>query len=838
MNKKLWNVFYLDKEKDIKVNLYKNKDDELNYVIETPNHKNGNLITNFARVCDLSLSKGENGAEVIKGTILASLNGDNREVYILRLNGTKVANIYADGVIDIRAKVPAISKVLMSQTKRYDYPIEKTLVKTYILKKYKFRTDLHTHMNANLPTDALIALGLKYQMRYSYYFIRKLGLKITDAQREKLEYYKAIIYNRYKDCGLQGKAFERKVMDETYINFADLIFNNLENANENIIKIRNSLTLVKEGQCVFTNLEKLYVYRYVFCKGRESEIKVKYGKRDVSKIPSKGVRNYLYQMLEDVKPGSKYRKNTILQDKLLWIAREYKKQGIELAEISTTDLAKKGDAGINYLKQIHDIMPKIEKETGVSLRFLVAIRRIWFTPKQIMEAFDVAKVMSLSPYVVGTDIIGEEVNSIREFKDLIAEMVEFATEKDKDFTIQIHAGENDSFSNNVYDSIKCVKEALIAKAIREGKSVDKLVYPKVRIGHGLYSNNDNEVDKRRLLDIMKESGAIIEFQLSSNVRLNNLTDLENHPIKQYLDYGVNCVQGTDGCGMYGTDTFEEQLALKNLLNVSDEQFEKMRKVEDKVIAGRKEYFKRQTKAFKEMIKGETLENVILKLEEKAFEERKLKKTKIYLKNTNNSEKVFNNIIPLLPTDKFPVVIAGGSFNTDGRTTQISEAASNALEELVRRLDEKKVYFVVGSKMQGYEKEVLEISRRLNKKFDVFAIVPNMISDEDIKNLKSEQLSGIRISPETEDPTIYKSFNYEIFERRNSAVIAFDGNTPVTNLIQEAKNGKGKSKIFINLDNKNLKAKAESLSGYVTPFKETFVNDLLEEYPELEDVDEE
>ena len=154
MNKKLWNVFYLDKEKDIKVNLYKNKDDELNYVIETPNHKNGNLITNFARVCDLSLSKGENGADVIKGTILASLNGDNREVYILRLNGTKVANIYADGVIDIRAKVPAISKVLMSQTKRYDYPIEKTLVKTYILKKYKFRTDLHTHMNANLPTDA------------------------------------------------------------------------------------------------------------------------------------------------------------------------------------------------------------------------------------------------------------------------------------------------------------------------------------------------------------------------------------------------------------------------------------------------------------------------------------------------------------------------------------------------------------------------------------------------------------------------------------------------------------------------------------------------------------
>ena len=90
MNKKLWNVFYLDKEKDIKVNLYMNRKDELDYVIETPNHKNGNLITNFARVCDLSVSEDDKGVGVIKGTILASLNGENREVYDFRINGVKI----------------------------------------------------------------------------------------------------------------------------------------------------------------------------------------------------------------------------------------------------------------------------------------------------------------------------------------------------------------------------------------------------------------------------------------------------------------------------------------------------------------------------------------------------------------------------------------------------------------------------------------------------------------------------------------------------------------------------------------------------------------------------
>jgi len=51
---------YLDKEKDIIVNLYRENDDELTYIIETPNHKTGNLITNLARICGLETEKNEN----------------------------------------------------------------------------------------------------------------------------------------------------------------------------------------------------------------------------------------------------------------------------------------------------------------------------------------------------------------------------------------------------------------------------------------------------------------------------------------------------------------------------------------------------------------------------------------------------------------------------------------------------------------------------------------------------------------------------------------------------------------------------------------------------------
>ena len=158
--------FYLDKEHDIIVNLYRKDEDTLTYIIETPNHKTGNLITNFAKICNLPISKNEKDMKIIQGDISAHINGDNQEVYPLRLGGIKVANIYVDHDIFIKAKIPAINKTLMSQTKDYKIDISKTLIKSYILKKEKFRTDLHTHIHANLNADDLIALGIKHQIKY------------------------------------------------------------------------------------------------------------------------------------------------------------------------------------------------------------------------------------------------------------------------------------------------------------------------------------------------------------------------------------------------------------------------------------------------------------------------------------------------------------------------------------------------------------------------------------------------------------------------------------------------------------------------------------------------
>ena len=834
MNQKLFTRFYLDKEKDIIVNLYTEKEDELTYILETPNHNTGNLITNLARLCKVQLSKNENDMKIIKGTIPASINGDNEIVYIFRLGGFKIANIFENGKIELKAKIPAISKTLMSQTKEYDLPIEKTIVKSYILKKSKFKTDLHTHMNANLTPDCLIALGIANQIKYPLYYIKKLNLKMSKSQEEKILKQRENVEKQFKDCKLTGKYLTRKIDDNTFINFADFILNNKENAEYNISKIRTSLSILKDGQAVFTNLEKLYLYRYVFARGIRDTEKIEIRKEKIDKIPDKNIRSIVKQMLKDKEKGSQYQNNTLFEDKLLWIAREYKKQGIEYVEITDTNLAKKGKAGIRVIEQMHNIMPKIEKETGVKIRLLVGIRRIPLTiikdeqqnENYLRETLDVLKAIAKSPYVAGSDFIGEEINSINELQPVINEIVRYVVEEDPNFTIRIHAGENDSLRDNVENSIDCILNSL-----KPGEKI-----PNFRLGHGLYTTDLNSENGKKLIEKMQKTGAVLEFQLTSNVRLNNLSNLQKHPIKTYLKNNIKCVQGTDGCGMYGTDTIDEQLALQNLLGLNDNDFEKMRKVEDEIIERSNKYFEEKSKAFEKFLNGRSIEEAIMEEELKNEAKNKNKKMNLRIREGILSEDALKEKIKDLPTDKVPIIIAGGSFNAQGRETMLTEAGRKILTELIERVNDKKAYFVIGHKMQGYEKAIVDISRNLNKKFEIDAIIPKIITENTKNNILKENIDGIRISTENEDSGIYKSFNYEIFERRSSVVLAFDGNSPVSNLVQEAKNGKGKSKIYVNEENSSLNEKAKSLHGYVTAFnlKQDIVNKILQDMPEIED----
>lgn len=828
-------TLYLDKERDIVVNLYKTSENELTFILETPNHNTGNLITNLAKICDEEITKDENDMKIITGQIPASINSKNEEVYIFRLGGYRVANIFYDKGVQLNGQIPAIVKTLMSQTKDFKFPIEKTIVKSYILKKLKFRTDLHTHMNAILSPDCLIALGIKHQIKYPLYYIKKLNLKMTKEQEQKIYDQRKEVEKQFINSNLEGKYLERKINDNVFINFADFILNNLENARDNIEKIRRSLAILKDGQAVFTNLEKLYLYRYVFAKGKISDEKLNLEEEldKIEKIPQIEIRSIVIKMLEDLKDDSPFKDNNLREDKLLWVAREYQKQGIQYVEITDTDLAKKGIPAIKLLEELHKMLPKIEKETGVAIRFLLGIRRVPLTiinedsanSEYLKDNINVLKVVSKSPYVVGCDFIGEEINDIYELKPVINEIVKYIREEDEGYTIRIHAGENDSLKDNVSNSIKCVKESL-----EKGQK-----FPNIRIGHGLYTPELSSEEGQELIKQIKEAGAIMEFQITSNVRLNNLSKISRHPLRKYLENDIKCVQGTDGCGFYGIDTIDEQLALQNILGLKEEEFSKMREIEEEKICQSKEYFKEKSEKFEKFLNGRDLREVMLELEDKYTKENKYENVQFRITDKVLSSEYLNDkIVNSLPLDKMPIVVAGGSFNARGIQTNVEESGKELLEKLIRNINPEKAYFVIGHTLKGYEAEVLKLCEKFNKKIDIYAIIPKMITKEVKERLIKANLKGVCISIESDDSGIYKSFNYEIFERRSSIVIAFDGNSPVSNLVQEAKNGKGKSKIYVNDENENLRQKARNLEGYIIPFEmdENIYVKILKDNPEI------
>ena len=198
-------------------------------------------------------------------------------------------------------------------------------------------------------------------------------------------------------------------------------------------------------------------------------------------------------------------------------------------------------------------------------------------------------------------------------------------------------------------------------------------------------------------------------------------------------------------------------------------------------------------------------------------------------NKQPSYPVFKKKANELPWDKYPIVIAGGSFTSQANTRKLSEADKRILDELLNKLDPEKVFFVVGHRLKEHEKYIVENN---HQKFDIYAFIPSLMTKAQMNKLKKAKLTGVRISTESQEMGIYKSFNYEIFERRNSVLFAFDGNSSITNLVQEARNGKGKTWIFIYPNSTILKDKAKSLEGYVTT--NASIEDVIEKIHQFEE----
>ena len=500
------------------------------------------------------------------------------------------------------------------------------------------------------------------------------------------------------------------------------------------------------------------------------------------------------QILQD-RENPAYRDNTLFQDKLLWIARSYARQGIVYAEISDTTLVKRQGAA-QMLAQVHAVMPAITKETGVLLRFLAAIRRIPLTIVKdqvetgdyFRENLETLQNVIADPYVAGSDIIGEELNDIRDIAPVLHVIVRIA-QADPGFVIRIHAGENDGLRDNIANSLRCIREALAP-----GQKM-----PVVRIGHGLYTPDLHRSKGKALIRELKESGAVLEFQITSNVRLNNLSSMRKHPLRDYLSYGIPCVQGTDGGAIYGSDSIDEQLSLEKMLGLTDAEMLQMRKAEDAVLEASLRTFERKSAAYdgKALMGQQEMDHTI----------------SLVGKRSLPAAVVLADQICEMPPEGEPIVIIGGSFSHDNHRVKMTEENKRRIDRLLEREDPEKVFFVIGHALRGYEQYLV---RKNQGRIRIFAMVPSMITEAEYRKLRNSKVS-IRVSIEPVPMGTYKSFAYEIFKRRSSRLIAFDGNIAGANMIQEAKNSKYPCAIYVSARCRALKVKADSLEGYVRLF---------------------
>ncbi len=214
----------------------------------------------------------------------------------------------------------------------------------------------------------------------------------------------------------------------------------------------------------------------------------------------------------------------------LWhkIAIQYRRHGIHYAEITIST------PSAEQLALLHEELPRIEEETGVRLRFLVGMPRT-LPRNQLHGIIEKAKILSASPFIVGLDFIGYEVNKTKDFDEELRSLAEWIREENPEFTLRVHAGENAKNLENVHDVLAVAHEYGI----------------RTRIGHAVYGVHDRAT-MSLAQRLSKKGKLVLEFNVDSNLALNNIDAFYAIPFHDYVRKNIAFLISSDGNGFYQT----------------------------------------------------------------------------------------------------------------------------------------------------------------------------------------------------------------------------------------------------------------------------------------------
>lgn len=529
--------------------------------------------------------------------------------------------------------------------------------------------------------------------------------------------------------------------------------------------------------------------------------------------------NETFNRMEEIyKAREPFTKNKDILEPILWkIAEKYVENGVEYAELSSTEVIR----DVEFLSKMHEILPEIEAfwaERGkkINIRFLAAIARDAIKEKKEDE-IDILKAVAKSPYIVGCDFLGHESNPASAITSQIAEITRWAATNDPDFTIRVHAGETDIF-NNVEVSLKAIQDAFYAeKAVNSNAKL-----PPIRIGHAVYKVKTDEVDR-----LAEELGAVFECNATSNYGLNNISDY-NSPLRKNLDKGIPTVIGTDGFGLYGTSPMHEVVIAKGR-KIKD--FSLVTRTEEKIIDRSTKRFEEKKVAFDKAVKEQLNKlhrrdiSSLFKVDYRNGSPQYDGTKKYSIDNENREarrelidflEKTFEmsgaNILKRENYADFerkiagkkPILIVNNALRTNSEDMLKGDSkededfilgvpeARDMIDFLIENSDPEKTFFVIGGIKYGAEKYLISQLKKSDKKFDVLNFVteqaimrrdvtvePKVITDAIIiENRSSNILSSNFLLPKEMG---------DFMKEHNGVMLALGGSAVVADMVQYAFN---------------------------------------------------
>jgi len=160
--------------------------------------------------------------------------------------------------------------------------------------------------------------------------------------------------------------------------------------------------------------------------------------------------------------------------------------------------------------------------------------------------FELDALLTHKEHLIAVDLAGDEYNFPGElFVD------HFKQVRNAGLQITVHAGEAGG-AKSVWQAIKELGAT--------------------RIGHGVAT-----IEDETLMSYMVKNNIAIESCLTSNFQTGTVTNLSQHPLKVFLDYGIKACLNTDDPAVQGIEIKHEYDVAQQVLKLSDNEINQLQK---------------------------------------------------------------------------------------------------------------------------------------------------------------------------------------------------------------------------------------------------------------------